>query len=75
MSSPSAPFDRSQSRIFPASISKRKSKLERVCPMTARRIGFVMNLLTLFKTGAIASSRKRSFCRRRRGRVRERPSC
>src|ERR1039457_4058840 len=60
-SPPKAPFDKLQSKILWLSIAQRKSKLDRVQPMTPRSRGLLMNFDTLFKRGAIDSSRRRSF--------------
>jgi hypothetical protein len=45
--------------IFRSSIARRKSKLDRGWPITARRRGSVRNALHLLSTGEMASSRNR----------------
>ena len=55
-SSPSAPLERLHRIIFLLSIAQRKSKLDLDCPITSRSRGLVVNLLTLFRSGAMASS-------------------
>ena len=62
-SSPIAPLERLHSTIFLLSIAQRKSKLDLDCPITLRSRGLVVNILTLFKSGAIFSSLSRELHR------------